>query len=103
MPGVTYIGNVGKSCSAQDKAVNPSSSSSSQTAPMGWVNPAAFNFDLTSGSPAINAGSAQYAPATDRGAVAHRRTGRRRIRVLGRCADRPGARTGPVTRTLRLR
>ena len=66
VPGVTYAGNVGKACSAQDKAVNPSSSTGTQTAPMGWVNPAAFNFDLTSGSPAIDAGSAQYAPATDR-------------------------------------
>ena len=38
-PGVTYAGNVGKACGAQDKAVNPSSSSFNQTAPMGWVNP----------------------------------------------------------------
>ena len=64
--GVTYVGNVGKACSAQDKAVNPSSSTSGQTAPMGWVNPGAFNFDLTAGSAAVNAGSAQYAPTTDR-------------------------------------
>jgi hypothetical protein len=33
---------------------------------MGWVNPAAFDFHLTAGSPAVNAGSAQYAPAADR-------------------------------------
>ena len=66
VPGVTYTGNVGKSCSAQDKAVSPPSSTSSQTAPMGWVNAGAFNFHLTSGSPAIGAGSAQYAPTTDR-------------------------------------
>ena len=66
VPGVTYAGNVGKSCGAQDKAVSPPSSSYNQTAPMGWVNPAAFNFHLTAGSPAIDAGSAQYAPTTDR-------------------------------------
>ena len=36
------------------------------TAPMGWVNPPAFDFHLTAGSPARDAGSAQYAPATDR-------------------------------------
>ena len=65
-PGVTYTGNVGQACSAQDKAVSPQSSTSGQTAPMGWVNPGAFNFDLTAGSPAVNAGSAQYAPTTDR-------------------------------------
>jgi hypothetical protein len=65
-PGVVYVGNVGKSCSAQDKAVNPTSSNQNQTAPMGWVNPAAFDFHLTAGSPAVNAGSAQYAPAADR-------------------------------------
>jgi hypothetical protein len=65
-PGVVYTGNVGQTCSAQDKAVSPSSSTSSQPAPMGWVNPAAFDFHLKAGSPAINAGTAQYAPATDR-------------------------------------
>jgi hypothetical protein len=64
--GVTYAGNVGKACSAQDKAVSPSSSTYNQTAPMGWVNPGAFDFHLTSGSPARDAGSALYAPAADR-------------------------------------
>jgi hypothetical protein len=66
VPGVTYAGNVGKACSAQDKAVDPASSSYNQTAPMGWVNPPAFDFDLEPGSPAIDAGRAQYAPPTDR-------------------------------------
>jgi hypothetical protein len=65
-PGVVYVGNVGKSCSAQDKAVNPSSSYQNQTAPMGWVNPGAFDFHLTPGSRAVDAGSAEYAPARDR-------------------------------------
>jgi hypothetical protein len=65
-PGVTYAGNVGKACSSQDKAVNPSSSNYNRTAPMGWVNPGAFDFHLTPGSPAIDAGRAEYAPATDR-------------------------------------
>jgi hypothetical protein len=65
-PGVVYTGNVGQACSAQDKAVSPASSRYNQTAPMGWVNPAAFDFHLNAGSPAINAGSAQHAPATDR-------------------------------------
>jgi len=66
VPGVTYAGNVGKACNGQDKAVNPSSSTYNQTAPMGWVNPPAFDFHLTASSPAIDAGRAQYAPATDR-------------------------------------
>jgi hypothetical protein len=65
-PGVVYAGNVGKACSAQDKTVNPASSTQNQTAPMGWVNPVAFDFHLTAGSPARDAGSALYAPATDR-------------------------------------
>jgi hypothetical protein len=65
-PGVVYAGNVGKSCSPQDKAVNPSSSNQNQIAPMGWVSAGAFDFHLTAGSRAVDAGSAQYAPATDR-------------------------------------
>ncbi len=65
-PGVVYAGNVGKSCGPQDKAVSPSSSTQNQTAPMGWLNPGAFDFHLTAGSPAVDAGSAQYAPSTDR-------------------------------------
>ena len=65
-PGVTYAGNVGKACSGQDKAVNPSGSSFNQTAPMGWVNPAAFDFHLMPNSRAVDAGSAQFAPTHDR-------------------------------------
>jgi hypothetical protein len=65
-PGVVYVGNVGKSCGSGDKAVNPPSSSQNQTAPMGWVNPGDFDFHLTPGSRAVDAGSAEYAPATDR-------------------------------------
>ena len=65
-PGVTYVGNVGKTCGAQDKAVNPTSSSFNRVAPMGWIDRAGFDFHLTPNSPAIDAGSAQYAPATDR-------------------------------------
>jgi hypothetical protein len=72
VPGVTYAGNVGKACSQSDRAVSPASScappacATAVTAPMGWVNPSAFDFHLTAGSPAIDAGSAQYAPGTDR-------------------------------------
>jgi hypothetical protein len=66
VPGVTYAGNVGKACSGQDKAVNPSSSSYNRTAPMGWVNPGEFDFHITARSPAVDAGRVQYAPATDR-------------------------------------
>jgi hypothetical protein len=64
--GVTYAGNVGQACGAQDKAVSPSSSAYNRTAPMGWVDAAAFDFHLTANSRAIDAGHAQYAPATDR-------------------------------------
>jgi hypothetical protein len=65
-PGVVYVGNVGKSCGPGDKAVNPASSNQNQVAPMGWVDADAFDFHLTPGSRAVDAGSAEYAPATDR-------------------------------------
>jgi hypothetical protein len=65
-PGVTYAGNVGTSCGAQDKAASPASSSYNRTAPMGWVDPGAFDFHLTANSRAVDAGNAQYAPSSDR-------------------------------------
>ena len=40
--------------------------SATTTAPFGWVNPAAYDFRLNSGSPAINAGDPNDAPARDR-------------------------------------
>jgi hypothetical protein len=64
--GMTYRYNVGRACSAQDKAVSPASSGPSQPAAFGWRNPAAYDFTLTAGSPAINAGDPNDAPATDR-------------------------------------
>ena len=73
LAGVTYRNNVGKVCDPSDKAVSPVSScgppacSSLITAPYRWANPAAEDFHLLAGSPAIDAGSAQYAPPTDRG------------------------------------
>ena len=72
LAGITYAGNVGKKCGASDKAVSPSSSCappacpSSSTMPVGWTNPAQFDFTLKAGSPAISAASAQYAPERDR-------------------------------------
>ena len=72
LTGVTYRNNVGKVCDASDKAVSPVSScgppacSSLITAPYKWANPAAEDFHLLAGSPAIDAGSAQYAPPLDR-------------------------------------
>jgi hypothetical protein len=71
MPGVTYTGNVGKKCSATDKAVSPANScapsacSSPRTAAVGWMSPATFDFHLAFGSPAIDAGDPQYASPTD--------------------------------------
>jgi hypothetical protein len=66
VPGVTYAGNVGKSCGSKDKAVSPSSSAYNKPAPMGWVSPNTFDFHLLANSPAVDAGRAEYAPATDR-------------------------------------
>ncbi len=53
--GITYRYNVGRACSSQDKAASA----------FGWVNAAAYDFRLTSSSPAINAGDPGDAPATD--------------------------------------
>jgi hypothetical protein len=72
LSGVTYAGNVGKKCSATDKALAPEGGgcaapacSPSNQIPAGWVDPPTWNFHLKSTSPAINAGVAQYAPTTD--------------------------------------
>jgi hypothetical protein len=67
--GVTYSHNVGKKCGGTDKAVSPASSTQSQIAPLGWVNPGALDFHLTPTSPAINAGDPADHPATDRDGV----------------------------------
>ena len=72
LPGITYAGNVGKKCAGSDVAVNPSQSCappacpSSSTMPVGWIDPAHFNFQLKAGSRAIGAASPAYAPARDR-------------------------------------
>jgi hypothetical protein len=72
LPGVTYRNNVGKVCHSSDKAVNPTSScyppacNPGRTMPVGWVDPANFDFGLLPTSPAVNAGSAEYATATDK-------------------------------------
>jgi hypothetical protein len=77
LPGMTYAGNVGKKCAASDVAVNPSGScapptcSPPQTMPVGWVNPAQYDFRLTAGSVAIGAASPAHAPERDR--LGHRR------------------------------
>jgi hypothetical protein len=72
LPGVTYRNNVGKSCGPSDRAVNPAVScappacGSAVTARYRWMDPSAGDFHLRSGSPAIDAGSAEYAPRIDR-------------------------------------
>jgi hypothetical protein len=72
LAGVTYRNNVGKVCHSSDKAVNPNNScgppacGSMQTMPVGWVNPAAYDFRLTASSVAVDAGTATYAPARDK-------------------------------------
>jgi hypothetical protein len=64
--GMAYRDNVGHKCGATDKQVDPETSSRGRTAPFGWINPAAHDFRLKPGSPAINVGSAGDAPGTDR-------------------------------------
>jgi hypothetical protein len=71
LPGVTYRNNVGKTCHASDRAVSPASAcgppncSSVRMIPVGFVDPAGFNFRLRPGSPAIDAASGSYAPSHD--------------------------------------
>jgi hypothetical protein len=73
LPGITYAGNVGKKCAASDIATNPSGSCApptcaapGQTMPVGWTDPAQYDFTLKAGSPAIGAASPEYAPQRDR-------------------------------------
>jgi hypothetical protein len=73
LPGMTYAGNVGKKCAASDLATNPTGSCApptcsapGQTMPVGWTNPAQYDFTLTAGSVAIGAAAPQYAPERDR-------------------------------------
>jgi hypothetical protein len=68
-PGIAYSHNVGSKCGSTDKQVSPASSSATAVAPLGWVNPAALDFHLTAGSPAINAGDPADHTATDRDGV----------------------------------
>jgi hypothetical protein len=70
--GATFSHNVGKKCSASDKAVRPAAScgrgscGQPTTAAHGWANPAQNDFHLTSRSPAVNAADLAYAPAMDK-------------------------------------
>jgi hypothetical protein len=69
--GITYRNNAGAKCDASDRAVSPAAScgqpacSSPQTGAYRWRDPSQFDFHLTTGSPAIDVGSSQYAPALD--------------------------------------
>jgi hypothetical protein len=69
-PGVAYSHNVGLKCGGSDKQVSPNSSSPGTIAALGWVNSPAHDFHLKPGSPAINAGDPNDAPALDREGLA---------------------------------
>ena len=72
LPGITYRGNLGKRCTASDRAMEPSSSCAPPActgriiAPVGWVNSVAYDFHLKAGSPAVGAADPAYATARDR-------------------------------------
>jgi hypothetical protein len=70
VPGIAYSHNVGKKCASTDKQVSPASSNEGVTASLGWVNPLLHDFHLKPGSPAINAGDPNDAPALDREGLA---------------------------------
>jgi hypothetical protein len=69
--GVTYRNNVGKSCHSSDRSVSPASAcgppncSAVRMIPVGFVNPAGFDFRLKSGSPAIDVANPSYATPRD--------------------------------------
>ena len=71
LPGVTYAGNVGQRCGGSDRAVRPPAAACRRRPARPRHDarrvgdPANHDFHLTAGSPAIDAGSAQYAPTTD--------------------------------------
>ena len=64
--GMRYSRNVGHRCASSDKAVSPAVSSAAVVAPLGWIDPGAFNFRLRAGAPAVNAADPNDHPATDR-------------------------------------
>jgi hypothetical protein len=70
-PGATFVNNVGEKCSQSDRAISPPSScappacSLRVAAAYGWADPAAHDFRLRRGSPAINSGDRSRAPAMD--------------------------------------
>lgn len=66
LPGVTYAGNVGTSCGDKDVEVTPYQSTATETAPLGWVDPARSDLHLREDSPAVGAADPAYAPKTDR-------------------------------------
>ncbi len=72
LAGLTFAGNVGQKCGPRDVAVTPPQScapptcTSARTMPVGWVDPANFDFHLKAGSPAIDAGAPEHATKTDR-------------------------------------
>ena len=91
--GITFRHNVGQKCSASDKGVSPASSTRTSTAPFGWINPAAQNFRLKAGSPAINAADPNDHPALDRDGLA--RAGRPDAGAHEYGGQRPGAGAPP--------
>ncbi len=72
LSGVTYRNNIGKTCHSTDIATNPQHScgppacGTTTYQPVGYVDPANHNFRLRADSIAVNAGSAEFAPARDR-------------------------------------
>jgi hypothetical protein len=72
LPGMTYRGNIGKKCDSSDVATSPDHSCAPPTcaprqiAPVGWVDSLAYDFHLTSSSPAVGTADPAYAPARDR-------------------------------------
>ena len=71
LPEVTFRNNVGTKCHASDRALTPETScappacSPARTAPVGFRDPARFDFRLKAGSIAVAAGSGEHAPERD--------------------------------------
>ena len=92
MAGMRYSHNVGKNCGGPGQERLALGVVRRATAPLGWIDPGAFNFRLKAGSPAINAADPNDHPALDRDGFARDARPDAGAHEFGRRAPRERAR-----------